>query len=639
MMSFINSIFTQVMMWCYRLVGNYGLAILLFTLLSKIVLLPLSIWVQKNSIKMVKLQPEINFLKVKHFGNPDAIAEGQQELFKREGYSPLLSTIPMIIQLILLMGVIEAIKSGMANPNIDMFFCGIDLSLVPSVAKGWTILAPIAAGLSAWVMCDAQNRANVLQSEQSFANKYGMLAFSVILSLVLGWIVTLGVVLYWIASNLLAVVQLYILNYFINPKNYVDYELLEESKKQLDTINNLGPKGNGKEARALRKREKEDYKRFFSVVNKHLVFYSEGDGFYKYYKGVIEYILQNTNIIIHYITSDPNDKIFILAESEPKIKPYYIGDKKLITLMMKMDADVVVMTMPDINTYHIKRSYVRDDIEYIYIPHCMDSINMTMRKGSIDNYDTIFCTGKHHLDEALKTEEVYGFKKRKMVKWGYSLLDDMIRDYEERIKDTSENGAKKTVLIAPSWQDDNIVDSCLDEVLRQLSNTDYNIVVRPHPQHVRHKRAVLEQLAKKFEANPNITIQLDFASNDTVFLADLMITDWSGITYEYAYTTKKPVVFINTPMKIMNPEYEKIGVTPINIWLRDEIGKSLNVDELDRLPDVVNELINNRDEYKQIISDFTNEYVYNIGCAGEVGGKYIISAVQNSIEKRKNKKS
>ena len=47
--------------------------------------------------------------------------------------------------------------------------------------------------------------------------------------------------------------------------------------------------------------------------------------------------------------------------------------------------------------------------------------------------------------------------------------------------------------------------------------------------------------------------------NSTIFEADLMITDWSGIAYEYAYTTCKPVLFIDTPMKIMNPEYKKIG--------------------------------------------------------------------------------
>ena len=80
---------------------------------------------------------------------------------------------------------------------------------------------------------------------------------------------------------------------------------------------------------------------------------------------------------------------------------------------MKLDADVVVMTMPDLENYHIKRSYIRKDIEYIYIPHGMDSLNMTMRTGSMDHFDTVFCTGKHQKEEIEKTEKVYELPKKK----------------------------------------------------------------------------------------------------------------------------------------------------------------------------------------------------------------------------------
>lgn len=54
------------------------------------------------------------------------------------------------------------------------------------------------------------------------------------------------------------------------------------------------------------------------------------------------------------------------------------------------------------------------------------------------------------------------------------------------------------------------------------------------------------------------------------------MTDWSGIAYEYAFTTKKPVLFVDTPMKVMNPEYQKIDTVPINIWMRDVIGDRLD---------------------------------------------------------------
>lgn len=622
-----------IMKQCYTLCGNYGVAVILFTFITKIILLPVSVWVQKNSIKMVKIQPDINFLKVRHFGDADAIAEGQNKLFRQAGYHPLASIVPTVIQLVLLMAVIAAIKVGMADSSIDMRFLGVDLSLIPAQGRGWLILSPIAAGASAWLMCAAQNQSNVLQAEQDNWNKYGMLILSVGLSLYLGWFVSVGVALYWVASNLFSIAQLYLLNMAIDPKKYVDYARLEESKKQLSELQQLGGKRHGREARELARRERADYKRFFSVLNKHLVFYSESSGFYKYYKGIIEYILKNTNIAVHYITSDPNDQVFAISQSQPRLKPYYIAEKRLITLMMKLDCDVMVMTMPDIETFHIKRSYVRKDIEYVYVPHCIDSINMTMRTGAVDHYDSVLCVGKHQKEEITNTEAVYGLPHKTLVDWGYTLLDEMRAQYAAS---AHEDKPGKKILIAPSWQKDNIVDSCLEEILDTLKGRGYQITVRPHPQEVRLKQAYMEQLEAKYAADRDVEIQTDFSSNSTVFEADLLITDWSGITYEYAFTTLRPVLFIDTPMKVMNPEYEKINTPPINIWMREVIGAVVKPDELEKLPEAVERLLSGRDEYRERIDRFVHEYVYNLGNSGEVGAKYIINEIQKKIKERKN---
>lgn len=620
-----------VMNFCYNLLHDYGMAIILFTLISKIVLLPVSIWVQKNSIKMVKMQPDINRILIKHYGDKDEIAEEQSKLYKKEKYNPLASLIPLAIQIILLLGVVAVIKDGINAGAANMKFCGYDLTWITTKQWGISIITPIIAGVSAWLLCVAQNASNVLQAEQSKLNKYGMMIFSVGLSLYLGCFVYAGVALYWTASNIFAILQLYLLNWAINPKKYVDYEALEATKKELAQIEALGTK-KGKRSREDIRREKADYKKFFSVVNKHLVFYSESSGFYKYYKGIIEYILDNTNITIHYITSDPKDQIFDIARKESKIRPYYIDEKRLITLMMKMDADVVVMTMPDIENFHIKRSYIRKDINYVYVPHCMDSMNMTMRKGSIDHYDSVLCTGKLQKEETLKTEIAYGLPKKELVEWGYSLLDDMKADYEKLPKTEHD---KKSILIAPSWQKDNIVDNCLEELLDNLKGHGYKITVRPHPQHVRHMPEKMEGLKERYKSDDDIEIQTDFSSNSTVFEADMMITDWSGIAYEYAYTTFKPVLFIDTPMKVMNPEYTKIDVEPMNIWMREEIGQILKLDEIDKAAHTVEEMLNNSEQYKKHIEQLVNENVYNIGHSAEVGGKYIISQIQKAIDRHK----
>ena len=73
----------------------------------------------------------------------------------------------------------------------------------------------------------------------------------------------------------------------------------------------------------------------------------------------------------------------------------------------------------------------------------------------------------------------------------------------------------------------------------------------------------------------DLTFELDFTKSDSIWNSDVVISDWSGTAYEFAFVTKKPAVFINTPMKVNNPEYEKLGIVPKEIELRDRIGIQL----------------------------------------------------------------
>ena len=588
---------------------------------------------QNYSIKMVKMQPELLDSKVRFFGDRERIADEHALIFKKYKYNPFASIVPMLIQLILLMGVIEVIKIGLADPSVNNVFWCVSLGSIPSKTGGWYYLFPVLAAASALAMCICQNKSNVLQVETSKAGRIITLLISVGLSFYLGFFVTVGVVIYWICSNILAIATLYILNFLINPKKYVDYEKLSESKKALDKLEKVQSSSISSNIpkKELSKRENRDYKRFFSVVNKHLVFYSESNGFYKYYKGLIEYLLNKTNLTIHYITGDPCDDIFKLSEKEPRIRAYYIGEKKLITLMMRMDADIVAMTMPDLDNFHIKKSYIRRDIEYLYIQHGIGSVNMLLRKGALDNYDSVFCCGEIQKQEIIAMEKLNHTKEKTLIDCGYFLLDDMIEAYRNMTFDEKD---KKMILIAPSWQDGNIIDSCLDKILLELCDKDWEIVVRPHPQHVRHEKERLELLKNQYEKYSNIVFQLDFSSTDTVWKADLLITDWSDIATEYAFCTQNPVLFVDTPMKIMNPDYDKIDVIPLNIVIRNIAGESVGLDELDKISEIINTLLEKKEEYSAKISEFEKTQVYNIGHSAEIGGKYI---VEKLLERKKAK--
>lgn len=674
------------MKWCWMLVGNYGLAIILFTLATKIVLLPLSVWIHKNSIQMVKIQPDINFLKANHYGDMDTIADEQSKLYKKHHYRPMLSLVPLAVQIILLLGVveiiyhpldylfslnadtvramadvcgietdtssyqlalIEAVKGGSLDgvaefasviepiKSFDGEFLGFNLSTVPSEAWGIYILMPIIAGLSSFLMCWTQNMSNVLQHEQSKLNQYGMTVLSVGISLYLGIGVPAGIAWYWVAGNLLSIAQMYALNAVINPKKYVDYDALEKSRKALADIEALesGKKRDPK-YKEHKAREKQDYKRFFHVVNKHLVIYSEKSGFYKYFEAIIDSLLKKSNIVVHYITNDPDDAIFELAKTEPRIKPYYIGLKKMIPLMMRAEADVIIMTTPDLDKYFIKRSIVKKDIEYVYVPHDMMSVHMGFREGALDAFDTIFCTGPHIIREVRATEKVYGLPEKKLVEFGYPFADKLIAAGEEERK-THVSGPRKEILIAPSWQEDNLLDSCIDSLIENLYCGDYHITVRPHPEYVKRYGARMQAIVDKYShlVGDGLSFELDFTANKSVYSSDILITDWSGVALEYCFATKRPAIFVNTKIKCMNPNWEKIDCIPVEISLRDIVGVSIDKERLGECPAVVKELFDRADEYEVKISEVLKEHIFNQGHAGEVGADYLLDTL---VKKRKN---
>ena len=488
------------------------------------------------------------------------------------------------------------------------------------------MVIPLLAALSAFFMCYVQNRANVLQSEQGLVNKYGTMAFSVGLSLYLGFFVSVGVGFYWSCSNILSVVQLVLLNIWINPKDYIDYEALEESKEELRKAKEfMASKQKEDKGNPYREKCKADYKRFLKTPGKKIVFYSEKNGFYKYYKNIIEEIIRRTNIVVHYITNDPEDEVFGMAGSQ--FVPYYINENRMIVLMMKMETDIMVMTTPDLENFQLKRSYVKKDIEYIYVPHDVNSSNLTFHKDALDHFDTVFTSGPKNKAEIKEREEKYALPGKNLVEWGSSVIDNMTDSYAcmvEEAQGREKQDGKKTVLIAPSWQADNILDLCIEEMLGQLVKTPYHVIVRPHPQYVRHFGARIDALASKYEEY-GVEFQKDFSSNRTVYMADLLVTDWSSIAFEYAFSTLKPVLFINTPMKVVNPDYQKLKTVPIDIELRERIGISVEPGNIEgEIVEAVERLLGDKQFSRESMEEMKEAYIYNNGSSGKVGARYMI---------------
>ena len=706
METFINLIGTPlgyIMYWCFELLQNYGAAILLFTLLTKIILFPLSVVAQKNSIVMVKMQPQLADIRMRNSGNGELIMQETRALYKKERYSTLKGLLPLLIQIPLILGLIDVVYNPLLhllhfdnqtitvlishtaeilgfstnelgfgaqvlvletvqnNPGafsqlllpggdsiasavsqinaMNLSFLGIDLAATPKLTE-ITILAPIFSALSALGLCLVQNRYNVLQANSGFVGRWGMAIFLVAFSGYFAFVLPCGFGLYWTAGNLLSIPVLALCNLIYSPKEYLDRARrampARPSHAERTAAHNR--------ARELAKREKADSKRFFAPgLKKNLVIYSEGSGYWKYFFAIVDYISKHSDIVIHYVTNDPNDRVFDggaqsgAAASPSQLIPYYIGPKALIAFMMKMDADIVLMTTPDLETFHVKRSLVRKDVEYIYLDHGMGSLQLMLRKGALDHFDTVFAYGPNHIEEVRETEKLYNLPPKTIVKTGYGLLDELLeRVAAMDINRASDCGENKQILIGPSWQPDNLLDLCIDDILDELLGHGYRIIVRPHPEYVKRfpdrVKAFRQRYAKQMEhpdeKGGTLAFETDFSSNETVYRSDLVITDWSSIAQEFSYATKKPSLFINTPMKVMNPEWNQLPLTPLDISLRDELGVSVDTDKLEGLANTIDDILARSDEYRAHITHVVESNIYDIGNAARGGGNYLIARIK-----------
>jgi len=608
----------------YRMTGSYGLAIIVFAVIVRAILFPLIAVAHNNSIRFLRLHPELERMKIRYADDKEKLGEEQYHLFKAAKYSPIMGIIPLLLQLVIIVGVMQVLLNP---PPVDLMFLGLELGVVPSIFNpSVALIIPLLSGLAATAFCLVQNKVSPAMLSQSNLTNVGMTIFIFALSVYFGLVLPDGVGIYWTMGNLMGIVVVLLLDVIYNPKKLAPEALayIEANRKSPEELREQRA-----EEKQLSIREKADIARF-KTADKKLVFYALSGGQYKYYKNIIEYLLDNSEVVIHYLTNDPNDAL--LKQHHERLIPYYASQQKTISLMLRLDTDIMVTTVPDLQSFHMKRSIARDDIEYIYIQHTIASVHLTLREKSLDYFDTIFCVGPHQVNELRRREEMVALSKRTLLKAGYAVYDQLIESYANISH--SENKIPK-ILIAPSWQTDNILDLCIDDMLEVLLGKENQIVVRPHPQYIRlypERMNALVERYSKHTTDGELVFELDFSSNQSIFLSDVLITDWSNIAFEFSYCTLKPCIFINTPMKVMNPNYEQYNLEMVDITLRDKVGISIDVDEITNLENAVTKLLLEKDSYKEDIKQVVEQYLYYPGRNGEAGGRYIINALANKIK-------
>lgn len=123
MIAFFANIFGYVLNFIYEIVKNYGLAIIIFSILIKVLMIPLSIKQQKTMKKSTKIQKKLKEIQFKYKNNPEMLNQATMEVYKSENMSPFSGCLSAIVQIILLFAVFYLVRSPLTymekvNPDI-----------------------------------------------------------------------------------------------------------------------------------------------------------------------------------------------------------------------------------------------------------------------------------------------------------------------------------------------------------------------------------------------------------------------------------------------------------------------------------------------------------------------------------------
>ncbi|WP_420643495.1 CDP-glycerol glycerophosphotransferase family protein [Candidatus Leptofilum sp.] len=351
---------------------------------------------------------------------------------------------------------------------------------------------------------------------------------------------------------------------------------------------------------------------------KQIVFYAAQAQYISYFEGILNQLAAK-GAAVCYLTADFDDPI--LTTTKQGLLPFYLNHTyPFVAPFIK--TKVMVYTMPDLNLFHIRRSIFNP--HHVFIFHSLCSAHMGLRANALAHFDAVFCNGPYHVDEIRKLEAIYEQKPKTLVEVGYYRLEKIAKAHQEHRASKPEK-PKPLVLIAPSWQLNNILEACGQELVAALLQGEFEVVFRPHPMTIYKKPELLRELRKQFGNNDNFRLDTKTVSEKYLHEADVMICDWSGVAMEYALGTERPVLFIDLPPKVHNPEFERVGLEPLESSIRQQIGKVIAPEQVGQATAVVQEFLAERKKYEAAITRARAENIFHFGDSPRVSADYILS--------------
>jgi len=346
-------------------------------------------------------------------------------------------------------------------------------------------------------------------------------------------------------------------------------------------------------------------KKLAQTQNKFVI-YAEDKRYWVFFKIILEEF-ESRKIDVLYLTASEDDPVFNNEFNHVKSKHIGKGNKAFAYLNF-LSADVVLATTPDLDVLQWKRA--RNVKHYCHIMHAPAGSSMTYRMFALDYYDSVLLSSDLEIKEIRYLENLRKLPEKKLEVVGNTFFDLN----SEKIKNIpAEEEHPFTVLVSPSWGASALLKLHGEKLLDPLAKTGWRIIVRPHPQSAIVEKSMLNKLTERYKDNPNIEWDYNHDNIYTLSKADVMISDFSGIIYDYIFLFEKPVITSLRGLDLRPYDAYSLNKEPFYIQTLRKIGLELDETNLDSIKEVIlnlsenEDLKNARQEAKQLMWQYQGE--------------------------------
>ena len=307
-----------------------------------------------------------------------------------------------------------------------------------------------------------------------------------------------------------------------------------------------------------------------------LVIFSDDKRYWQTFEPVIRE-LDSRSFDVRYMTASPDDPA--LQSAYPHLHAEFIGKgNKAFARLNFVKAELLLATTPGLDVYQWKRS--RDVRYYVHLPHAANDATTSYRSFGLDFFDAVLLSGEYQETAMRKLEQLRHEPQKEAVIVGIPYMDEMVKRLESC---PALPPHPRTVLVAPTWGASSIFNKYGTAFIDALIRTGYRIILRPHPQSFTADRELMDTLMSAYPDSDQLEWNRDPDNFEVLRRSDIMISDYSGVIFDFALVFDKPVICADTEMSVDPLDAWWLGEPLWTISALPRIGPRLTADQIGNL--------------------------------------------------------